>query len=477
MELNPELLRRYLDKAFKAKSEYNKIEFKDARGGFSKQVWKAISAFSNTTGGGYIIYGVAEDRASKTLKTVKLDNLGEIQERLTDFVGNEMINSGNIKIHLFDYDGNQLLGVIIEECETSKKPCYYKPLGMPTGACIRVGNVNKVISDEELRAFLRYSPEYKYDIEIIKNLNKDDLSKNKTVEYLKQSAERTSRVFKDDTTNDKSLINIGILRKDEDVLKPTIAGYLIFAKENPQVLNLFSRILIRCVRYSGISVSSKIIDKQDVSGTLDQQIESVQKFILRNIKTNVSIVGTKRIERYEYPEDALREIVANSIIHRDYQITATYTQISIFSDRIEISNPGTLPPGVTVDNLKEAQFSRNQIIASIMRDMKYMEEFGRGIDLVYSQMLEWGLVEPLFKNKVNTFKVTLLGERYKALNQRQIRIWYFLQDKDKITASEANDLFPDISRATINNDLKKMVEHCLIKSIGSSSNTYYVASY
>jgi len=256
-----------------------------------------------------------------------------------------------------------------------------------------------------------------------------------------------------------------------------LAGCLIFSKDAPQRINTLSRYVIRCVRYAGTSPSSPIIDQQDIFGTLDQQIDESHKFILRNIAFKANIVGTKRVERYEYPEDAIREVLANALIHRDYIVTGTYVQVNIFVDRIEISNPGTLPPGVTVENLKESQFSRNEVIANLMRGLDYMEEFGRGIDLVYARMLEWNLVEPLFKNRSNMFRVTLLGGRFKNLNERQVRIWNYLQDNNQITASQTHELFTTISRATVNIDLKKMVEMELINVKGYSNNTYYEPKY
>jgi ATP-dependent DNA helicase RecG len=224
-------------------------------------------------------------------------------------------------------------------------------------------------------------------------------------------------------------------------------------------------------------VATPIIDKLDIDGSLDEQIDTVQKFILRNIALKASIQGTKRIDQYEYPEEALRELVANAVIHRDYMITETYAQVNIFANRIEISNPGNLPPGVTIENIKDSQFSRNEVIASILKDMDYLEEYGRGIDIVFSKMREWNLLEPIFKNMSNTFRVVLLGEALKDLNERQVVIWNNLQDKRQITARECKEMFPEVSRATVNVDLNKLVERGLIVPKGSSFNTYYEPQY
>jgi ATP-dependent DNA helicase RecG len=215
----------------------------------------------------------------------------------------------------------------------------------------------------------------------------------------------------------------------------------------------------------------------EIDGTLDAQIENVQKFILRNIRKSAKIVETKRVEKYEYPEKAVREIVANAVIHRDYKITETYTQINLFEDRIEIFNPGCLPPGVTVDNIKDAQVSRNEIIAARLKELDYLEEYGRGIDIVFNQMKEWGLLPPVFKNTTNSFKVILMGEELSSLNERQVKIWNYLVDNKRITAKECEKVMPDVPRKTINYDLKKLQEMKLLHSVGESINTYYEANF
>ena len=109
--------------------------------------------------------------------------------------------------------------------------------------------------------------------------------------------------------------------------------------------------------------------------------------------------------------------------------------------------------------------------------MDYLEEYGRGIDIVISKMREWGLLDPIFKNMSNSFRVILLGESLKDLNERQVTIWKTLQDRRKITSRECKEMFEGVSRATIGLDLNKLVEMELIVAKGSSINTYYEPQY
>lgn len=463
-----------IEKAQADLTETPNVEFKDARGGIPTDLWKTVSSFSHNPKGGIIVFGIKEDRQTGTIEIVGGLDLAILQEKVVSLLNDAMRNVGNFDLRILPYSGTTLLALLIDETPDERKPCYLYNLSLPRGACVREGNTDRVITDEEMRSFIRNTSVYKFDKTKAVGTKADDLSLKKIEDFLTRSAVKSSRLgVVDNKPTQQVMNNLGIIDKFEDGVFPTVAGYLIFSNDDPQKIKSFSRYVVRCVRYKGDSVASPIVDKLDVVGTLDQHIELVQKFILRNIPLSASIVGAKRVEQYEYPEDAIRELVANAIIHRDYMITETFTQINIFSNRLEISNPGNLPPGVTIDNIKDSQFSRNEIIAQILKDMDYLEEYGRGIDIVLSRMTEWGLLSPIFKNMSNSFKVILPGSKFKGLNERQINIWGILQDKKKITSKECRDLFPNISRATIANDLAKLVDIGLIKSLGSTSTTYY----
>lgn len=466
-----------IDKARNYRSETHNLEFKDARGGMPGDLWRPISSFSHRPGGGIIVFGVKEDRENRKIEIVGGLDLAQLQEKILSYFREIMQNHGVFELKIIEYESTPLLALEIQETPDELKPCFNKQLALPNGACIRVGNNDQVITTEEMRAFIRNSTVFKYDKTQALDVDLSKLEMDKVRKFLTKSAHKVGRMSADNTPTEEVMINLGILDKFKEGVCPTFAGYIIFSKNNPQTSRQFSRYIIRCVRYQGVSVTTPIIDKLDIDGTLDGQIESMQKFILRNIALKAAISGAKRVERYEYPEEALRELVANAVIHRDYMITETYAQINIFSNRIEISNPGNLPPGVTIENIKDAQFSRNEIIAAILKDMDYMEEYGRGIDIVFSKMQEWGLLPPIFKNMSNSFRVILLGEAFKELNERQVIIWGKLQDKRQITSKECRELFPDVSRATISTDLNKLVSVGLILAKGSSTNTYYEPQY
>lgn len=425
------------------------------------------------------MFGVKEDRSDgKTQFTVVgISDISMIQEKMGDMCNTEMSVVIRPEYFSFEIDNTPLLAVYIPECPDQFKPCYYKPVGMPNGAFVRDGNTDKKITDEEMRRFLDNAKFSKFDASKAEGASLADLSTEKIYDLLIRMGERTKRDASSADIDFELLKNLGIADDFSGTRNPTVAGFLIFSKERPQLKREFNRYKIRCVRYKGSNVTTEIIDGADLDGTLDEHIIKMQKFVLKNIRKGAEIVGTKRVERYEYPEKAIREIVANAVIHRDYKITETYTQVNVFEDRIEVFNPGCLPPGVTVENIRDAQVSRNEIIAARLKDLDYLEEYGRGIDIVFNEMGKWELLPPLFKNTTNSFKVILPGPRLSQMNLRQFRIWEYLVDKKKASAKECEHILPNTPRQTINYDLSKMQDVGLIHKVGTTVNAYYEPNF
>lgn len=475
--MNELQVKQLIEKALRLGSETSIVEFKDARGGFPHETWKTVSAYSHRPNGGYVVFGIKEDRRNNTIDVVGIDHAAELQEKMSELVSSHMSVVIRPEYFHIELNGQNLLAVYIPECPDQFKPCYYKPVGMPNGAFVRDGNTDRKITDEEMRRFLDNAKLSKFDGTRAPDTMLEELSTSKIFDLLTIMGQRTKREARVEDIDFELLKNLGIADTFEGGNFPTVGGFLIFAKDKPQLKRSFNRYIIRCVKYKGSNVATDIIDKADIDGTLNEHIDAMQKFILRNIRRSAKIVGTKRVEQYEYPERAIREIVANAVIHRDYRITETYVQVNVFEDRIEIFNPGCLPPGVTIDNIRDAQVSRNEIIAARLKDLDYLEEYGRGIDIVFTEMEKWGLLPPLFKNTTNSFRVILPGEKLSKLNERQLRIWDYLIEQKRITAGACEKLFPEVSRATINNDLSKMQELKLIRSGGASYRTHYEPNF
>lgn len=453
-------------------SELSDLEFKTASKSIPNDIWKTISAFANRRGGGLVVFGVSEAKNA----VVGCQNIQFMQTKLVEYFNDKMSFVLRPEYHVIQYNGLTMLAVFVPECPKDYMPCYYKPVGLPNGAYIREGNTSRRITDNEFRTYVATSKEFQFDLSEAVNTERTDLADEKVV-YLLDKSEIAIKRGANSLITDDLLANLGIISNFDSQFKPTIGGYLIFSNRPPQVKHPYDRYIVRCVRYAGNSVADDIIDSADIRGTLDVQIDETYRFVLKNIRKTAVIVGTKRIERFEYPEAAIRELIANAVIHRDYKIIETYTQIKIFSDRIEVSNPGSLPPGVTVENIKDAQFSRNAMIAARLKDLDYLEEYGRGIDIVLKSMEEWQLPVPLFRNLVNSFDVILLGDQYSQLNRRQMKIIDTLLIKGRLTVKDCQKILPKVPRATLNKDLRDLKGLGVIVQHGASINIFYTLNF
>jgi ATP-dependent DNA helicase RecG len=460
---------RLIQKAESLDTELPELELKTAKDNVPRDIWKSISAFSHRRGGGVIVFGVSE----KPVKVEGCDKIHEMQTNLIEVFNDKMSYSLRPEYHIIDWSDNKtILAVYIPECPADYRPCYFKQVGLPHGAYMRDGITNRHLTDNEFRNLVALSKQFQFDLSEAIHARLDDLSKEKILRFLQKRDAETGRTPTTNVTDDL-LVSLGLAGSFGGELKPTVAGYLIFSKHDPIAGLPYERYAIRCVRYAGDSASTPIVSSKDVTGTLDEQIDGVYSFMVGNIKRGAYIDGTKRIIRFEYPEEALRELIANAIIHRDYKITETFTQVCVFENRIEISNPGSLPPGVTVDNIKDAQYSRNAAIAGRLKEMDYLEEFGRGIDIVCDLMMTWGLPAPIFKNSVNSFKALLLGAKYHELNERQVKIIDNLMLKGEISVRDCMKILRGVPRVTINNDLRGLKRLGAIRQFGASVSTSY----
>jgi ATP-dependent DNA helicase RecG len=178
----------------------------------------------------------------------------------------------------------------------------------------------------------------------------------------------------------------------------------------------------------------------------------------------------------------------NAVAHRDYQVRGDEIRILFFSDRIEFYSPGRLPGHITVDNLIDERFSRNEAIVQVLSDMGYIERLGYGIDRMIRKMAEAGQPAPRFEETTAGFRVTLIGRepgfvgedpstgqwRHMGLSERQNAALAHLVEQGRITNREFQELCPDVSAETIRRDLSDMVRKNLILKIGEKRGTYYI---
>lgn len=164
--------------------------------------------------------------------------------------------------------------------------------------------------------------------------------------------------------------------------------------------------MIQCAVFKG-TTRAVFLDRRNYEGPLWQQVDEAVKFVLRNIRMGCRIEGVYRQDIYELPPDSIRELIVNAVMNCSY-IQPSNIQVAIYDDRLEITSPGGLLPGVTIDLMKEG-FSkiRNRSLANAFAYMNLVEAWGSGIPKLMHAMQEYGLRAPEFIDMEVAFRINL----------------------------------------------------------------------
>ena len=343
---------------------------------------------------------------------------------------------------------------------------------------VRDGARNRPLTPHQLRRLMMERGAASFEALMPDGARLEDVDWEKAERYLSALGALPA------ASREEALLQRGCLAHSDGEPRPTYAGLLLFGQE-PQRWVRSSEILV--ARYPGTTMADRFI-KEEIGGTLPDQIRRAEAFVVSNMRRGVRLLGLERVEETEYPIEAVREAIVNAVAHRDYQIRGDEIRILLFSDRIEFYSPGRLPGHVTVENLVSERFSRNEAIVQILSDLGFIERLGYGIDRIIRLMAEAGLPSPRFEETAAGFRVTLLGHgdalisgeadarrwRHLGLNERQQAALAYLAETGRITNREYQELCPDVSAETIRRDLADLVRQNLLLKIGDKRATYYI---
>jgi ATP-dependent DNA helicase RecG len=267
---------------------------------------------------------------------------------------------------------------------------------------------------------------------------------------------------------------------------PTNAGLLLFARD---VERFFPQCEITLVRYRGREMSDEFL-REDIRDTLPEAVRRAEIWLSEHMRRGSRMVGLERQDWLQFPQGAVRETLVNAVAHRDYTIRGEGIRIALFGDRLECYSPGRLPGHMTVANIVEERFSRNETLVQVLSDFGLIERLGYGIDRMLRQMSDAGLPPPEFRETAAGFLVTLRGQagddradaaavdtrewRRMGLNERQIAALQHLAEHRRITNSDLQELTPDVSAETLRRDLADLVERGLLLKIGEKRGAYYI---
>ncbi len=152
---------------------------------------------------------------------------------------------------------------------------------------------------------------------------------------------------------------------------------------------------------------SVFVDRREIGGTIQEQVDAVHQYVLGKINLGARFNGMYRQDVYELPPDSVRELIANAIVHRSY-IEPGHIQVAIYDNRLEITSPGMLLRGVTIEKMKEGYSKiRNRALSSAFSYMKIIEQWGSGIPRIIKECQEYGLQDPELIDFDGDFRINL----------------------------------------------------------------------
>lgn len=381
--------------------ESSEIEFKRELSKNKDNLLKTVVAFSNG-GGGTIIIGIDD----KTHEVVGVDEIEAF--KMMDAIANS-ISDGVEPLVSPDISLQTVYGKTVIRVRIfagSHTPYYLKSVGKEAGTFVRIAATSRpadAIAQKELELLgLRHS----YDSLESRSFMNDEQSFN--VETTKKLCDDIMRFMKlkngsNIPVNEQTLKTLGVLKEKEGKPVPTNAYAILMHPDRYEYL--WSSI--RCACFKG---TDKVIflDRLDCEGTLYEQIEQALKFVLRNLHTGMKIEGAIGKDVYELPPQALREAIVNAVAHRNYMLDES-VKIAVFDDRVEISSPGLLPPGISLQSALNGESRlRNPVIAKVFHLMGFMEEWGSGLRRIMQECKDSGVSEPVLAEReissVLTFK-------------------------------------------------------------------------
>ena len=303
---------------------------------------------------------------------------------------------------------------------------------------------------------------------------------NRAVADFIETAEAVGRLRLKGSRGSKAVLRNFNLLIDN---RPANAAVLLFGKDPRK---FFHNIQVHCFHFHGTVKQKPIASQQPYEGRLIEVIDDAVEFVLGKIDRRV---GTRAKSAqapvaFEIPRPVILESIVNAVAHRDYRSNG-FVQVMVFADRMEVWNPGELPPGLTPDLLREPHgpVPRNPLIAEPLYRIKYVEKAGTGTTDMIADCRKAGLPEPDFAQRGPYFVVTVWRDwmtedvlaTYK-LSERKRKVIQLLKVRRKITNSQYQKEF-EVAKRTASLDLAELVSEGILEREGRTGKgvTYSLA--
>lgn len=410
---------------------------------------RAIVAFANTAGG-ILLIGVEDG----TRHVVGVREPLDTEERLASLISDGILPRLVPELEILPWRRTHVLAVQVYPSAT--RPHYLKKAGSESGVYVRVGSTNRKADRELIEELRRFGRGETYDEQAMPELDSEALD-------FRAASESFAPIRKF-TRSDMETLHLMV--KNQGRMVPTVGGMLLFGKERER---FFPDAWIQAGRFRGTD-KTHIADSMEIRRYPLQAVEEAIAFVQKHAVHGVEIGAVRRKERWNLPPAAVREAVINAVAHADYAQRGAPIRVSIFDDRLEVENPGLLPFGLTVDDLRHGISKlRNRVIGRVFHELGLIEQWGSGIQRMTAACRDAGLPAPMLEEIGTRFRVTLRTEPTGPLliGKTEQAILNALADGNGRSTQEIAVAIKRTPRAT-RTRLIKLVERGLVREVGTS---------
>ena len=427
--------------------ESKNVEFKESLPERSIKYMKSVVAFANGTGG-KIIFGVAD----KTRAIVGLgkDDVFKEMDAIANAVSDSCEPAIIPDITAQTIDGKTV--IVVEVSEGRQRPYYIKALGREGGVYVRVAGTTRLADEYMIKELLFEGSNRHFDQVLCTGLTITDEQIDDLCHAMKEQAIRNARsdeqkaAIKD--VGRQQLRSWGILIERDGKDYPSNAFAILTGNGGLHVAT-------QCGVFKG-TTKAVFVDRREYTGPLWEQIDEAFQFVLRNIHLGATIVGIYRQDIYEIPPDAIRELIINAMVHRSYLDHGTI-QVAVYDDRLEITSPGKLPMGQTIERMKEGYSKiRNEALAYAFSYMNLIEHWGSGIPRIIDKVKAAGLQEPEFIGGEVDLRINIYRRQVKTIDPNELNDAIKVPDTREGMPDSA-EIVPDTDEKTPDNEQEQRI--------------------
>ncbi|MFL6072241.1 MAG: ATP-binding protein [Mycobacteriales bacterium] len=388
------------------------VEAKRARSGVPVGLWESVSAFANASGG-VILLGVDEKsgfaatgvEAPAATEATVAGICAEMEPPVRASITTVFVREAAVVV------------VEIPPIPRDQRPCHRKAEGPHSGSRLRVADGNRKLTNYEVSLLLANRREPQDDRRPVPGASVADLDGDIVRGLLRRLRDRQPRLFAG-VADDEALFRVNALAESDGHLVPTVAGLLALGTYPQQFMPQMNvTVVVYPNREPGLPGpgGERFLDNQAIDGPIPIAVEEALRVLKRNMRRRSVVTGLYRRDEWEYPEEALREVLVNALAHRDLSPSAqgTQVQVEMFPDRLIVRNPGGLygPIGIESLGVQGTTSARNKALLRLLEDTPLendrtvCENRGSGIFVMRTAFRTAGMEPPQFRDNIATFEV------------------------------------------------------------------------